>query len=108
MPFADGAFDTIVSTFPAPYILAEATLGECARVLRPGGRLVIGGLWVEPQGNLNGLLPVFYGKPSAALVADIEAEVASAGFDVRWRPQVTRGVAVPLLVAEKARGGVEM
>jgi ubiquinone/menaquinone biosynthesis C-methylase UbiE len=35
MPFADHAFDTVVATFPAPYILEPATLIECARLLTP-------------------------------------------------------------------------
>lgn len=41
LPFADARFDTVVSTFPAPYISDPASLREIARVLRPGGRLVV-------------------------------------------------------------------
>jgi SAM-dependent methyltransferase len=41
LPFADGAFDSVVSTFPAPYIHDPAAIRELARVLRPGGRLVV-------------------------------------------------------------------
>lgn len=41
LPFADGAFDAVVSTFPAEFILHAATLSEVARVLRPGGRAVV-------------------------------------------------------------------
>lgn len=52
LPFADGAFDTIVSTFPAQYILSADTFREAARVLCPGGRLVIGGLYVEVDRGL--------------------------------------------------------
>ena len=47
MPFGDRSFDTVVATFPAPYILEPATLAECARVLQGGGRLVVAGLWVR-------------------------------------------------------------
>ena len=32
MPFGAGSFDTVVSTFPAPYILEPDTLAECARI----------------------------------------------------------------------------
>lgn len=41
LPFAPGAFSTIVSVFPAPYIANPATLDEAQRVLTPNGRLVI-------------------------------------------------------------------
>jgi len=41
LPFADAAFDSVVSTFPTDYIYDPATLREIRRVLRPHGRLVI-------------------------------------------------------------------
>jgi SAM-dependent methyltransferase len=41
LPFTDGAFDTVISTFPSPYIADERAIREIARVLRPGGRLVV-------------------------------------------------------------------
>jgi len=41
LPFADASFDSVVSTFPAPYIADVATTCEIARVLRPGGLLIV-------------------------------------------------------------------
>ena len=41
LPFPSAHFDTVVSTFPAPYITDPATLQEIYRVLRPGGKLLI-------------------------------------------------------------------
>ncbi|HEV2236302.1 MAG TPA: class I SAM-dependent methyltransferase [Ktedonobacterales bacterium] len=41
LPYADGSFDTVISTFPTPYIADEQAIREIARVLRPGGRLVV-------------------------------------------------------------------
>ncbi len=41
LPFPDGTFDTVVSTFPSDYISDPDTIAEVARVLRPGGRLII-------------------------------------------------------------------
>jgi ubiquinone/menaquinone biosynthesis C-methylase UbiE len=41
LPFVDGTFDTVVSTFPTPYIADVWAIREIARVLRPGGRLVV-------------------------------------------------------------------
>lgn len=41
LPFRGEAFDTVVATFPAPFIREPATWREAARVLRPGGRFVV-------------------------------------------------------------------
>lgn len=41
LPFVEGAFDSILVTFPPPFIREEKTLQEFARVLRPDGRLVV-------------------------------------------------------------------
>ncbi len=41
LPFADGTFDGVVSTFPAEFIVERETLEEASRVLRPGGRFVV-------------------------------------------------------------------
>ncbi len=41
LPFSEAAFDSVVSTFPTEYIFDREALREIARVLRPGGRLVV-------------------------------------------------------------------
>ena len=41
LPFPTGTFDSVVATFPSEYIVDPGTLREIARVLRPGGRLVV-------------------------------------------------------------------
>ncbi|NDJ63210.1 MAG: class I SAM-dependent methyltransferase [Chloroflexi bacterium] len=41
LPFAAGQFGAVISTFPTNFIVEPDTLAEVARVLQPGGRLVI-------------------------------------------------------------------
>jgi ubiquinone/menaquinone biosynthesis C-methylase UbiE len=41
LPFADACFDSLVATFPDYFILDPAAQEEMARVLVPGGRLVV-------------------------------------------------------------------
>jgi len=94
LPFTAGAFDTVVATFPAPYILARETWQEAARVLRPGGRLVIAGLFVEADAPL----PPWLGPKSEAgrMERRLRELAAGAGFSLtvhrkegaRWRSPV--------------------
>jgi ubiquinone/menaquinone biosynthesis C-methylase UbiE len=41
LPFCDHAFNTIVATFPAPYITEHETLDEVRRCLSDGGRFIV-------------------------------------------------------------------
>lgn len=41
LPFASGAFDSVVSTFPSEYIADPRALAEARRVLKEDGRFVI-------------------------------------------------------------------
>ena len=57
LPFPAGMFDSVVSTFPSEYIYDQDTIAEVARVLRPGGRLiVIEGAHLFPVGYLQPFL----------------------------------------------------
>ncbi len=54
LPFSDGTFQAVVSTFPTEFIVDPLTVSEVSRVLAPGGRLVIvangvltGGGWLR-------------------------------------------------------------
>jgi ubiquinone/menaquinone biosynthesis C-methylase UbiE len=47
LPFPDDVFDHIISTFPTEYIVAENTISEMHRVLRPGGVfLILPAAWI--------------------------------------------------------------
>ena len=41
IPYPGNCFDSIVATFPTPYIFLPETISEIARILRKGGKLVI-------------------------------------------------------------------
>ena len=100
MPLADHRFDTVLSTFPAPYILESSTLQECRRVLRANGRLVIVGLWVTPRSQgLRRLLPVFYAAPSRPVSDALRERLRRAGFQAEIFGQEQGGVEVSILVA---------
>jgi len=109
MPFVAGAFDTIVATFPAPYILAPATLAECGRVLGTAGRLVVVGLWVTPRlASLRRWLPLFYADPAPEQLAAMAQRFTAAGFAVRWRVHASGWAQVPVLIAEKCAPATEL
>jgi SAM-dependent methyltransferase len=60
LPFSDGSFDSVVSTFPSEYIYDPDTIAEVERVLRPGGRLIV----VEGAN----LLPIGFLQPILVLI----------------------------------------
>lgn len=113
MPFAKGAFDTLIATFPALYILETATLTECARLLAlpsttgvqgaTGGRLVIVGLWVTIHANSGWerLIPLFYGRPSQPTLDRISTRFAAAGFRAGFEERAVGLFRVGVLVAER-------
>lgn len=80
LPFSSGAFDTVVSTFPAGYILETSTLREIARVLTPSGRLVIGGLIVQLPRSPRYPLSIIPNGSWDRLWAYVQATAAEAGL----------------------------
>ena len=52
LPYADGAFDAVVSGFGIHHVpRPEAALAECKRVLAPGGRVAFT-VWAAPADNM--------------------------------------------------------
>ncbi len=108
LPFASGSFGTVVSTFPAGYILSPLTMSEVARVLAPeGGRFVVGGLYVESSSPFLRLLAwLVSGSGHQAAVEHFEAAAANAGLTVRAMEARGRGFVMPVFVLERRRSGV--
>ena len=109
MPFDDGVFDAVVSTFPAPYIFDPQTLQECARVLRSsadghgtGGQLLIVGTWVSlHSGWLRRLNLPFYGRPASGWFELVEQRLAQAGFAVTFAEQRHGAVTLSIIQGRK-------
>lgn len=104
VPFANHSIDTVVATFPAPFILSSKTLQECRRVLEgTQARLVIVGLWVQPNWAQRLPVPVLYGGPSETLLRHVSDSMCRAGFAVPAVHTVeTAGAKIGVLVAQPA------
>ena len=89
LPFPDAAFDSLVSTFPSEYIIHPATLKEIARVLRPGGRVVIVPTgWIRPkdaQGKaFEGVARLVYGDSHGGTNAPAPAQKGAQPQNTGW------------------------
>jgi demethylmenaquinone methyltransferase/2-methoxy-6-polyprenyl-1,4-benzoquinol methylase len=98
LPFRPGAFDSVVLTFPAPYVRHAGA--EIRRVLAPGGRLVIA----------DGARPGAFGLGAAFLAwaqrqpdqprLGYEDDLRRAGFRVTTQARAVGRSAVLVLAAE--------
>ncbi|MBN2386105.1 MAG: methyltransferase domain-containing protein [Anaerolineales bacterium] len=106
-PFRDGAFQSVVATFPSEYIFDPATLAEVRRLLAPGGRLVvIPAAWITGTGVLERLAAWLFrvtGQATAVrtLRPIVEARFVAAGFEVASEFVEFPGSQVLVLVARK-------
>lgn len=103
-PFASGSFDSIISTFPAGYILDPETWREAARLLRaPVGRLVVVGIVVTLSRHQ---MPVETspqtGRPLPMILSRCKTLAEAAGLE--WSVDLRREgmVTVPVILATKS------
>jgi ubiquinone/menaquinone biosynthesis C-methylase UbiE len=85
LPYPDATFDTVVNTMAfTGYPDAAAAAAELARVLKPGGRLVLIDISHPHDGNrLGTALVERFWKPFGDLIRDVPALLSDAGFDVQ-------------------------
>ncbi|MBN2304642.1 MAG: class I SAM-dependent methyltransferase [Anaerolineae bacterium] len=104
LPFPDGTFPAVVSTFPTEFIIDPATLGEIHRVLQPGGRLVVvfGGL-LTGQGVIEEGLELAYRVTGqrGPWPVNVEERLTAAGFRARVVTETLARSVVMLFVAER-------
>ncbi len=102
LPFPDASFANVVTTFPTDFILDPQTLSSVARVLQPGGRLVIvvkG--YLKGPGPLRGFVEWLYRITGQREIPEPKplASLRAAGFDARWQDATLDGATARLLVA---------
>lgn len=103
LPFADGAFDTVLSTFPSDFMIAPETLSQIARVLRPGGRAVIVPMArLIPDSLWKRFLEWLYRiTAQRGPLPDLRPELAALGLNYEARWVACDGTAVLILLLDK-------
>ncbi len=106
LPFGEEAFDSLLLTFPASFILDPRAQREIARVLAPEGHLVIvnGGRLLErdPWSRfLNWALDITSGDGSPVQLLE---RLKPTGLAMRGEERVNRKSKVRVIVGEKRRG----
>jgi SAM-dependent methyltransferase len=115
MPFRDGSFGDIFSTFPAGYILDPATLHEVARLLRPpetgtggrAGQFIVVGLYVQDRGlPLDRVLHLLFGGSSERALESFRRIASTAGLSIRVALPGDGQPGGPAIIAEPCAAGV--
>jgi ubiquinone/menaquinone biosynthesis C-methylase UbiE len=105
LPLADGAFPSLLATFPTDFIIAPETIAEVKRVLQPGGVLVFvpvaeitGPAWRDRFAEW---LFRITGQSAADWFAPLLTRYRAAGFTTRLERVTLPRSVVTLVVAER-------
>ena len=104
LPFPDAAFANLVSTFPTEFILEPQTITSIARVLQPGGHLVIVAMgYLKGPAPLRRLVEWLYRFTGQREIPEPKplARLQEFGFAARWEDATLDGARARLLVATR-------
>lgn len=105
LPFPDETYACVISTFPTPFIFRQETIAEAHRVLKPGGRLVIGAnariTGSDPLARLLELAYIITGQRGDLPLDAIAQRFVLAGFSVEFVSRQIAGGEVWIMVADK-------
>ncbi|MGC9347704.1 MAG: class I SAM-dependent methyltransferase [Anaerolineae bacterium] len=111
LPFVDQTFDTVIATFPTPYIVEPATFREVVRVLRhsgpgDGGRFVVTGLGFRTEHSvIRWLLRWVFGGAKTIDGTEVYRRMAeSQGFAVTVVDDHRQTTRVPVFVLQPRHG----
>ena len=104
LPYPNGSFNTIVTTFPTEYIFDPCTLAEVRRCLLNGGRLVLlPAAW--PKSPLLGWLYKITGESPSTIdpiIQRVKPIFVDAGFEVRLERLEEKSSLLLVVIATKA------
>lgn len=103
LPFRDGAFETVIATFPAEYITDPRTLSEVRRCLSDGGRFVVLPVAMPKNRLLSWLFRVTGQAPRDALEIiqqKLQEPFVKSGFDAEMHV-LERGTGTLVVVVAK-------
>jgi len=104
LPFRDASFPNVVATFPTEFILEPQTLTSVARVLRPGGCLVIVAMgYLTGPDPLRRFVDWLYRITGQREIPEPKplARLNEFGFTARWEDATLEGARARLLVATR-------
>lgn len=116
LPFRESSFDAVVSCYVVKYCSPDLLVSEMARVLKPGGRLVVydfakprGRLWplnalyVYGGVRMVGALLEMVGVSASTTFTELPGIIATSSWDERFRGTLIRAGLTPR--AEKVLSG---
>jgi ubiquinone/menaquinone biosynthesis C-methylase UbiE len=99
LPFASASFDTVISTFPAAFILDPVTIREIARSLSPGGCFILVDMCLFTNSQILQRLARGLGIQTQSEIDWLERTLTESGLSIHFINQQHKGLHVLVVVA---------